>query len=171
MKRNEQATECFCLTVEDPSCQINSKKTSSLGDYFVEWKRKDTEADDREESSAEADLFVKTKIKLPEIVIESFPFLIEAKLPTFGHLEQHLTVTYTIKNKTQAQILDLECNLDENEFFSIGGSKLVRLGHYALTGTSILAHHILCPLKGTLQVLPNDSTDYSYVAFPLQAGK
>ena len=66
-----------------------------------------------------------SKIALPEVKLESFPFLIEAKLPTFGTLDKELRVTYEIKNKSNTHAIDLECILDENEYFSIAGKKLV----------------------------------------------
>ena len=114
----------------------DAKKTLPLGDYFVEWRRKSTElevvdSDDDEaeekESMTDKNLFnVLTKTKLPDVTIEKFPFQLETEMPAFGNLDQKLIISYRITNKTKAKILDIECSLEENEFFSISGNKLAR---------------------------------------------
>ena len=72
------------------------------------------------------DLFnVRTKIVLPEISAEPFPFLIEASIPTYGSLSEPLKINYKIYNKTQTQTLDLECTLEQNEYFALSGKKMV----------------------------------------------
>lgn len=137
-----------------------------LGEYFIEWRRQkilkhNFENDDGHDENEEdeenfiennqdikADLFnVKTRIALPEINIKSFPFLIEATLPTHGCLNEPLTIKYRIKNHISKQVLDLDCTLDENEYFSISGKKLE-----------------------IMQIMANDFIDYSYVVCPLQTG-
>lgn len=140
------ATECFCLVMDD-QCDaenFNMKKPLALGEYLIDWRRlnpckftksesqciKSDSDDDKTEShqkdECKEDLFYsETMVKLADIRMEAFPFLIETSMPTFGTLEKHLTVVYTIKNKTRFSMLDIECTLEENEFFSISGNKLV----------------------------------------------
>jgi hypothetical protein len=129
------ATECFCLVIDQEQDEI-AQKPASLGEYLVEWRRKgssannktvteDSDDEENEQIAAELDVFnVKTKIALPELKLETFPFLIETKIPTFGTLDKELRLTYFIKNKLQSQALDIECILDENEYFSISGKKM-----------------------------------------------
>ena len=137
------ATECFCLVVDEPlkneMFTLSPRKLCSIGEYAIEWRRKNPtlHTDTNQMSSSESDeeeetnddnrniLNTHTAVKLPDINIESFPFLIETNLPTHGSLDKHLTINYKIKNKTKYSVLDLECMLDENEFFSITGNKLV----------------------------------------------
>lgn len=124
------ATECFCLSVDETSDELKSIR--SLGEYVVEWRRKSGEVTDNEDNdeeikiSQQMDVFnVKSKIGLPEVKLETFPFLIEADMPTFGTLDKELRVSYVIKNKMSNHAIDLECMIDENEFFSISGKKFV----------------------------------------------
>jgi hypothetical protein len=153
LRPNETATECFALVIENKSnelsfAQNNILKIASLGDYHVNWRRKRThmivenssnnkneidmdsdnedEDDEHEESSSYFDTMnVQTKLLLPEVNIEFFPFFVKADLPTFGCLNENLTIIYTIRNRLDSQILETECSIDENEFFSISGKKLV----------------------------------------------
>ena len=128
----------------------NEIKLSTIGDYFIEWHRKassivqlnnadallselDSENDDDDQESENCEqsfhidsLFsVKTRLVLPEINVEFFPFFVRSELPMFGCLNENLTIIYTIENRTESQMLDFECSLDENEYFSISGKKLV----------------------------------------------
>ena len=136
------ATECFCLVVNDDSNgeEFNMKKLCNLGEYMIEWRRRspyntDTDNDsdsdsDSESANAESELandlfYTLTEVKMPEISIEPFPFLIETSLSSHGTLEKQLTIVYTIINKTRYSMLDIECTLEENDQFSIGGNKLV----------------------------------------------
>ena len=159
------ATECFSLVAEDNSNSeslFNLKKLLNLGEYSIEWRRRNpcyfkncnqsiSEESEDEESDEEEitmdNFYTTTKIKLPELNIEGFPFLIEAFLPSHGNLDKHIQIVYKIKNKTRFSILDIECNLEENEFFSISGNK-----------------------QETIQILPNDSVDYIFAVYPLQSG-
>lgn len=137
------ATECYCIVVENDEMNTNltsvdnALKLASLGHYFVEWRRTDNselnedDNNDDEENDQNLNenidwLNVLTKTVLPELNVESFPFIVETKLPSFGCLDQQLELTYKIKNKCYSQILDVECTLDENEYFSIAGKKLVK---------------------------------------------
>ncbi len=150
MNPKETATECFCLIVDsglnDASPDPNVNKITTLGDYLIEWRRKnfygsklneskqssdsdlDAEETDSESeiSSKKADDFfnVKTKIILPEITAEKFPFFIESIMPTCGSMNEPLTIIYKIHNKTQTY-LDIECNLEQNEYFALSGKKMV----------------------------------------------
>ena len=130
------ATECFCLVINDQGNVniIDTMNKCSLGEYLIEWRRVVSKKNfndsfDCNEDEAESNLNDKynviTRIKLPEINVEFFPFLIETSLPSYGHLDEQLVISYLIKNKTDTNILDIECTLNENEFFSIGGNKLV----------------------------------------------
>lgn len=136
------ATECFCLIITDVS---DLKNVCDLGEYSIEWRRTrpyiireradvslciDSENEDDEILSDETEsnssmFYTSTNIKLPRVNTEQFPFLIETNLPTHGTLDRHLTIVYTIRNKTDYSVLDIECTLDENESFSIAGNKLV----------------------------------------------
>lgn len=138
------ATECFCLTVDNEGESTNESVSMCLGEYCVEWRRKaqgvvtrstitpstTTQTIDEEDEEArvaqEMDVFnVKSKISLPECKSETFPFLIEADMPTFGTLDKELRVCYSIKNKMKSRAIEIELMLDENEFFSISGKKFV----------------------------------------------
>lgn len=167
----ETATECFCLIVDDNSeteLLNNTKVLSSLGTYFIEWKRKvsstiyegtksteesnntNNENDDFSEDEApneKEEFTINTKITLPEVSYELFPFMIEPKIPTHGYLDKQLDITYSVKNKTKSQILDAEIMIDENEYFAISGGKLK-----------------------LMQIMPNDSANYTFVIYPLQSG-
>lgn len=137
------ATECFCLVITDES---DLKNFYNLGEYLIEWRRtrphiirnkvdesvcKDSdEEDDVTNDEVESNnnvFYTNTIVNLPQVNIESFPFLIETNLPTHGALDRHLTIVYKIRNKTNYSVLDIECTLDENESFSIAGNKLVCL--------------------------------------------
>ena len=155
LKPKETATECFCLVVNSDNSNdkhLEQCKLPTIGDYFIEWKRKnvlsiaekkensdtdtdtETEDDDEEntdtkapskvESDSEDCFNVKTKIALPEISAEPFPFLVEAVTPTYGSLAEQLTIVYKIFNKTNTY-LDIECSLEQNEFFALAGKKMV----------------------------------------------
>lgn len=127
LKNNETATECFCLVINEN--ELDSKKKLNLGDYLIEWRRSTSEEDEENESDCELNdkLCVLTRIRLPDVSVEVFPFLIETSMPSYGKLDEQIVISYRIKNKTQANVLDLECNLTENEYFSIAGNKLVIL--------------------------------------------
>jgi hypothetical protein len=149
LKPLEMATECFCLVDDDKEANAATSETLTkipcLGDYFIEWRRRkilnknsisdkktqvdqdhDDSDDEEEESENSYDIFnVRTKIVLPEISAEPFPFLIEASIPTYGSLSEPLKINYKIFNKTQEQMLDLECTLEQNEYFGLSGKKLV----------------------------------------------
>ena len=137
-----------------------------MGEYLLEWRRQNTcnllsnlsadESDDGDEMNTghgecekNSMFYTTTQIKLPDINFESFPFAIEPSLPSHGASDKHVTVVYTIRNKTRFSILDLTCTLDENEFFSISGNKLVSLKYrlYVQNGNRI---PIICHYsKGT----------------------
>ena len=112
---------------------VDSKNKCNIGEYLIEWRRaasslifKYEEAENDEAEDLEDDkLTMITRIKLPTINVEYFPFIIETNLPASGALDEKLVIQYRIKNKTESNILELECTLNENEFFSIGGNKLV----------------------------------------------
>lgn len=164
------ATECFSLVIEDDSFgeSFNAKKLLNLGEYSIDWRRRnpcyfndtnesfneesEDEEDDAEEATNEMEsvrnlFYTTTRIKLPGVNLEGFPFLVEATLPSHGNLDKHIQIVYKIKNKTRFNVLDIECSLEENESFSISGNK-----------------------QETIQIMPNDSVDYSYVVYPLQSG-
>jgi hypothetical protein len=146
-------------------------KLDGIGEYFIEWKRRvqigysnssspaavqnesDLDDDDEDDESDENDddnhhhLLVKTRLNLPEINVYFFPFHIQASIPSYACMNQTIHVTYSIQNRTQNQTLDLECNLDENEFFSLSGKK-----------------------REVMQILPQDSEQFKFVLFPLQVG-
>ena len=124
LKNNETATECFCLVVTN---ETEAKKKINLGDYLIEWRRSTSEDDEEIELENELNdkLCVLTRIKLPDINVELFPILIETNLPSYGKLDEQLVINYKIRNKTETNVLELECNLTENEYFSIAGNKLV----------------------------------------------
>ncbi len=164
LKPYEKATECFYLVIdknenEEIKLEKLTNKRLILGEYFIEWRRKlilkhnnddddDNDEDDEESDDNKSEIFnVKTSIDLPKINIYSFPFLIEPTLPTHGYLNEPMTIKYKIKNQISTQVLDLDCTLDENEFFSISGKKLE-----------------------IIQIMANDFKDYSYVVCPLQTG-
>lgn len=67
-----------------------------------------------------------TKYVLPNISAEKFPFLIEAKLPSYGWLGNEFAISYEITNKLE-KVLEIECSLDENEYFGLAGKKLASL--------------------------------------------
>ena len=104
LKHKEMATECFCLVVNEfpkltspPSDQPNGRRLCSLGDYYFEWKRRlqtneevagdDDEDDDGLDLDFDDPLYVKSRVRLPDIYAESFPFLIVTKQPTVCVLE------------------------------------------------------------------------------------
>jgi len=140
LKHTETATECFCLVVDTDKNQenFNSKKLFNVGEYLIEWRRRDLLSDNEneddnddscvcdEEPEARSLFYIRSEVKLPEIKIEAFPFLIEANLPKYGTSDKHVTVVYKIKNKTHYSLIDIECSLDENDFFSISGNKMVK---------------------------------------------
>jgi hypothetical protein len=112
---------------------IDPKKKCDIGEYLIEWRRaasslifKYAEAENDDLEDLENDKFtMTTRIKLPTINVEFFPFLIETNFPASGSLDEKLVIQYKIKNITESKILELECTLNENEFFSIAGNKLV----------------------------------------------
>ena len=138
LKPLEMATECFCLVVDDKEANAATSETLTkipcLGDYFIEWRRRkilnknsisdkkaqvdqdhDDSDDEADENENSYDIFnVRTKIVLPEISAEPFPFLIEATIPTYGSLSEPLKIHYKIHNKTQEQMLDRELTLEQN---------------------------------------------------------
>lgn len=63
---------------------------------------------------------------LPQISAEKFPFIIDAKLPTFGWLGKEFSINYEIRNKLE-EVIEIECTLVENEYFGIAGKKLASL--------------------------------------------
>jgi hypothetical protein len=160
LRPNEAATECFALVIDKKSSELNFGQSNviklpSIGDYHIDWRRKkknkvqakrntedggddddDDDDDDDEEDENEPSesivnpMTVQTKILLPEIAVEFFPFLVKADMPTFGCLNENLTITYIIHNRLQAQILDIECVLEENEFFSLSGKKMVNFDFF-----------------------------------------
>jgi hypothetical protein len=87
----------------------------------------DTELDLIEEESEEnRKFYVTLKQNMPVVNIEKFPLYIETKLPAYGSLDSNFTVINRIKNNSK-KLVSLECSLDDNAFFSIGGNKLVCL--------------------------------------------
>ena len=152
LKPRESATERYCLVVDSAgaentdSSSVSTKWSNKLGDYYVEWRRRsivtientgkakeednddDDDEDDDENAMCDQEdaLFhVKTSIALPHVDVESFPFLIEPRMPTFGTMHRQLDIVYSIRNLSETRLLDIECRLDENEFFSIAAKKLV----------------------------------------------
>lgn len=135
------ATECFCLNIENPKIINETKKQSiiNLGEYVVEWRRIsespfgennenrkiDLEGSEKDSEKPTDIFYVKSKSILPDVEIEPFPFHIEAKLPPYGMLDQELNIVYVIKNNSISKAIELECMLDENDYFSISGKKLV----------------------------------------------
>jgi len=125
---------------------FNLRQLVNIGEYLVEWCRRsllsDNESEDEyedsytgaEELEASALFYITTEVGLPEINIEAFPFVIETSLPKYGTLDKHVTAVYKITNKTRYSVIDIECTLDENEFFSISGNKLVRFEKIKLRG-------------------------------------
>ena len=155
LKPRESATECYCLVVDSAgaentdSSSTATKWSNKLGDYYVEWRRrsivtiantgeaKEEDNDDDDDDDEDDDenamcgdqedaLFhVKTSIALPHVDVESFPFVIEPRMPTYGTMHRQLDIVYSIRNLSETRLLDIECRLDENEFFSIAAKKLV----------------------------------------------
>jgi len=192
---NETATECFCLKVES-NCNDNSSeqamnKIPTLGDYFIEWRRKsflgsklneskqssDSESDS-EESDTESnipnrqtnDFFnVKTKIVLPEITAERFPFYIDTIMPACGSMTEPLIIVYKIHNKIDT-FLDIECNLEQNEFFALAGKKMVTIIFKDCYNKSLFLIYSVKLIKELVQILPNDFYNYQFILQPLQAG-
>ena len=71
------ATECFCLSVDETSDELN-KLIRSLGDYVVEWRRKSGDINDNEDNEllinlvhmkleADIDSYYKTRFYNKEI--------------------------------------------------------------------------------------------------------
>lgn len=106
----------------------------------LEWKRANQEIElDNQQEINEDDLEERTdndeiidgfctitKHILPQISAEKFPFVIDAKLPSFGWLGKEFAINYEIRNKLEA-VLEMECTLEENENFGIAGKKLASL--------------------------------------------
>ena len=130
----------FLLNVED--LDIN-EKLLNLGEYFLTWKRKNmlrndgienskeeksiesTKDENKKEESYENKIFYVTlKQSLPEISIEKFPLFVETIIPACGTLDGNFTIVNKIKNNSK-KLLNLECSVEDNTFFSIGGNKLV----------------------------------------------
>ena len=98
------------------------------------------ESDSEEDIGAEAEITanktidsnssfnVQTKIILPEIGADRFPFLIETLMPTCGSVTESLTIVYKICNKTNSY-LDIECSLEQNEYFAFAGKKMVKMDY------------------------------------------
>ena len=84
----------------------------------------DTEIEDEIEESEDKKLYVTSKQPLPDIFLEKFPLFVETILPSYGTLDSNFTVINRIKNNSKT-LLSLECSLEDNAFFSIGGNKLV----------------------------------------------
>ena len=144
LKPRESATECYCLVVDSAGAEQNTDSSSTstkwsnkLGDYYVEWRRRSIltiantgeakEDDDNDDDDDEDDdenamcgdqedaLFhVKTSIALPHVDVESFPFLIEPRMPTYGTMHHQLDIVYRIRNLSETRLLDVECRLEEN---------------------------------------------------------
>ncbi len=188
------ATECFCVTignnqVDEPiemSVSTNSLLTSTnLGEYMIGWRRmrifaheslnenesnQDQEDEERDEQKADAhsEFNVLTKVDLPSVSYEPFPLLIETKVPSSGCLNQAIQVAYRVHNRT-LNLIEAECNLDENEFFAISGNKLVSLfNHFELFRLTEIYQFIF--KKQKVQIMPKDSTEYTFSLFPMQAG-
>lgn len=139
LQNEETATECYYLVIDDQ--EINEKKYK-IGEFYYLWKREDMislkESKEQkkkpkyvngmrvedEESEEERKFYVTTKVAVPEITIEKFPLYIETVLPAYGTLESNFTVINKIKNNSN-RLLNLECKIDDNLYFSIGGNKLV----------------------------------------------
>ena len=109
------ATECFCMLLN--SQEVN-EPSYNLGEYFVEWRRSVVTGSDSE------DLFTEIKANLPDIKIKVFAFHIETITPPFAYIDEDFQVINKIKNCSNKP-LNLECSLEDSEFFSIAGDKMV----------------------------------------------
>jgi hypothetical protein len=137
----------------------NNAKSCQLGEYVLEWKRVSNDGEQDQDNSDEQKnrsvhkkqddekFFTSSIINLPLVSVEFFPLYIETSLPTHGNLNEHFTLVYKLNNKLKSQVLDLECSLDENEYFSIAGNRLE-----------------------LIQIMPNDATNFTFSLYPLQVG-
>ncbi|KAM9776808.1 trafficking protein particle complex subunit 11 [Syngnathus typhle] len=139
LRKDECASECFCLRSPPPA---DNNNTVATGHYVISWRR---------HSSSPASPLISTTVTLPHAFLEPLPFYIHADIPPFGRVRESLPVCFHIENRT-AVVQDVQIAIEPSESFMFSGLKQVHLR--ILPGSKQQMLYNYYPLLAGYQMLP-----------------